>query len=331
MIKIKKNMSIFEKRVAFKPYEYPEVIKYRDAIKQSRWDVEEFNFDSDKHEFKHELNDSEREVIKRTLLSISQIEVSVKSFWAKLGDHFPKPEFNSVGITFAENEVVHSEAYSKLLEELGFNSEFDQLLQNPIIGGRVEYLTKYLKNSGDNSKQVYTLNLALFSMFIENVSLFSQFAIVKSFTQKKNLLKEIDTVIEATMKEEIIHAQLGIYLINLVKKEYPEWFDDEFYNKIYRAAKKAYEAESKIIDWIFEKGDIDRISVASVKEFIKVRFNDSVKSIGGEPVFEVDEAHLKELYWMVEAIYAYVRNDFFSTQGTNYTKFQKSITKYDLF
>ena len=35
---------IFDKRIAFKPYEYPEVLKFREAIKHSRWDVEEFNF-----------------------------------------------------------------------------------------------------------------------------------------------------------------------------------------------------------------------------------------------------------------------------------------------
>jgi len=322
---------IFDKRIAFKPYEYPEVLKFREAIKHSRWDVEEFNFDSDAYEFKNSLSKEEREVIKRTLLAISQIEISVKTFWSKLGDHLPKPEFNSVGITFGENEVVHSEAYSKLLEVLGFNSEFDLLLQNPVIGGRVDYLTKYLKNTGDNAKQIYTLNLSLFSMFIENVSLFSQFAIIKSFTEKKNLLKEIDTVVEATMKEEIIHAQFGIYLINLIKKEYPEWFDQDFYDKIYRACIKAYNAEEKIIDWIFEDGEIDSISVKSVKEFIKSRFNDSLISIGGKPIFEINEENLKDLYWMTEAIYGYVRNDFFSTQGTNYTKFQKSITAKDLF
>lgn len=324
-------MGIFDKRIAFKPFEYPEVIKYRNAIKQSRWDVEEFTFTSDKHEFNHQLTSNEQEVLKRTLLAISQIEVSVKSFWGKLGDHLPKPEFSAVGMTFGENEVVHSEAYSKLLEELGFNSEFDLLLQNPVIGDRVEYLTKYLRNSGENAKQVYTLNLALFSMFIENVSLFSQFAIVKSFTEKKNLLKEIDTVIEATMKEEIIHAQLGMYIINIIKKEYPEWFDEDFYAKIYRASAKAFDAESKILDWIFENGEIDSISLDSLKEFIKTRFNDSIKSIGGEAMFTIDESKLTSLYWMIEAIYGYVRNDFFNTQGTNYTKFQKPVTKNDLF
>ena len=168
-------------------------------------------------------------------------------------------------------------------------------------------------------------------MFIENVSLFSQFAIVKSFIEKKNLLKEVDTVIEATMKEEIIHAQLGMHVINLIKKEYPEWFDEDFYQKIYRACHKAFDAEVRIIDWIFENGEIDSISKASVIEFIKSRFNSSLTAIGGEELFDINQELLSDLYWMVEAIYGYVRNDFFNTQGTNYTKFQKAITSKDLF
>lgn len=327
-------MGIFDKRVAFKPYEYPDVIKFREAIRKSRWHVEEFRKNlelSDAYEFKHQLSEKEKQVVKRTLLAISQIEIAVKTFWAKLGDHLPKPEFNSVGITFGENEVVHSEAYSELLTILGFNNEFDLLLQNPVIGGRVDYLSKYLKNSADNVKQAYTLNLALFSMFIENVSLFSQFAIIKSFTKKKNLLKEVDTIIEATMKEEIVHAQFGMYIINLIKKEYPEWFDQTFYDKIYRACAKAYEAEEKILNWIFEDGDIDSIQLATVKEFIKHRFNDSIVTIGGKPLFQVDQEKMDSLYWMIEAIYAYVRNDFFATQSTNYTKHNKSVTANDLF
>ena len=133
------------------------------------------------------------------------------------------------------------------------------------------------------------------------------------------------------MKEEIIHAQFGMHTINLIKKEYPEWFDQDFYDKIYRACKKAFDAELKIIDWIFEKGEISSVSKASIIEFIKSRFNSSLKEIGGESIFEIDENKLSELYWMIEAIYAYVRNDFFNTQGTNYTKFQKSTTAKDLF
>lgn len=103
-------MGVYDKRKAFKPYEYPEVLKFREAIKQSRWDIEEFNLETDAFDFKHKLNRNEQELIKRALLAISQIEISVKTFWSKLGDYLQKPEFSSVGITFAENEIVHAEA-----------------------------------------------------------------------------------------------------------------------------------------------------------------------------------------------------------------------------
>ena len=176
-------MSIFEKRVAFKPFEYPEIIGYKDAINHSYWLVSEWNFIGDIHDFNVKLNDIERNVLKNAMLAISQIEISVKKFWTKLGERFPKAEFEQVGVTFGESEVRHADAYSHLLEVLGMNNEFDQLLQNPVIQGRVDYLTKYLKGASDNSNENYTLTLALFSIFIENVSLFSQFLIIKSFNK----------------------------------------------------------------------------------------------------------------------------------------------------
>jgi ribonucleoside-diphosphate reductase beta chain len=85
------------------------------------------------------------------------------------------------------------------------------LLQNPVIQGRVDYLTKYLKGAADNSNENYTLTLTLFSIFIENVSLFSQFVVIKSFNKYMNVLKDIDNVVQATQKEEVIHALLGLY------------------------------------------------------------------------------------------------------------------------
>src|SRR5690606_32712627 len=229
-------------------FEYPDVIEYKNAINHSYWLVSEWNFISDVQDFNVQLTDYERNVIKNTLLAISQIEVSVKKFWTKLGDRFPKSEFEQVGVTFGESEVRHADAYSHLLQVLGLNDDFNLLLENPVIQGRVDYLTKYLRGAADNSNENFTLTLTLFSIFIENVSLFSQFVIIKSFNKYKNCLKDIDNVVQATMKEEMIHALLGVYLIKEIKKEFPEWFDDEFYNKLYRACKKAYEAESKIID-----------------------------------------------------------------------------------
>lgn len=324
-------MSIFDKREAFKPFEYPEIVAYKEAINHSYWLVSEWNFISDIQDFNTKLTETEREAIKNTLLAISQIEVSVKRFWTKLGDRFPKPEIEQVGVSFGESEVRHADAYSHLLEVLNLNSDFELLLQNPVIQGRVDYLTKYLRGASDNSNENYTLTLALFALFIENVSLFSQFAIIKAFNKSKNILKDIDNVVSATSKEEIVHFLLGVYLIKQIQKEFPEWFNESFYAKIYRACLKAYESECAIIDWIFEKGELDFLSKDSLKEFIKVRFNESIEMIGGEKVFEINESLSNELKWFNEEILADTNIDFFHKKSSQYNKLSKPITSEDLF
>jgi ribonucleoside-diphosphate reductase beta chain len=329
MLKVSK-MGIFDKRSEFKPFEYPDVLKFKDAINHSYWLVSEWNFISDIHDFRS-LSENDKNVIKNTLMAISQIEVSVKKFWSKLGDTFPKAEFDQVGITFGESEIRHADAYSHLLEVLNLNDDFILLLQNPVIQGRVEYLTKYLKRASDNSNENFTLILALFSLFIENVSLFSQFLIIKSFNKKLNILKDIDNVIQATQKEETLHALFGVEIIKIVRNEFPEWFNEDFYQKIYRASKKAYNAESAIIDWIFEMGEVSFLPKDNIKEFIKERFNKSITMIGGKPVFDVDEEKIKELKWFDEEILSSVSVDFFHKKSTSYSKKTQPITGEDLF
>jgi ribonucleoside-diphosphate reductase beta chain len=324
-------MSIFEKRVTFKPFEYPDVTEYKNAITHSYWLVSEWNFISDIHDFNVKLDDIERSALKNAMLAISQIEISVKKFWTKLGDRFPKAEFDQVGVTFGESEVRHSDAYSHLLEVLGMNKEFDQLMENPVIQGRVDYLTKYLKGASDNSNENYTLTLTLFSIFIENVSLFSQFVIIKAFNKYKNCLKDIDNVVQATQKEEQIHALLGVYLIKQIHKEFPEWFNEEFFEKLYRACRKAYEAEEKIIDWIFEAGELKFLAKDVVKEYVKKRFNESLEMIGGKAVFDVDKAKVAEIRWFEDEIHAEVNTDFFHKKAVTYSKKTKPITATDLF
>ena len=323
-------MSIFEKRIVFKPFEYPELKEYKQAMNHSYWLVSEWNFISDIQDFNTKLNEEEKEIVRRALLAISQIEVAVKKFWAKIGDRFPKAEFDQVGITFAEAEVRHSDAYSHLLEILNLNDEFDNLLKNPVIQGRVDYLTKYL-NSENKSNEQYLITLTLFSLFIENVSLFSQFAVIKSFNKYKNVLKDIDNVIQATQLEEQIHALFGIKLIELIKKEYPEWFNSDFYEKINNACIKAFEAESKIIDWIFENGKLSFLSKECVIEFIKNRFNESVISIGGQKIFDINYQKLEQLEWFNEELKSETHIDFFYKKSTAYSKRTKSINASDLF
>ena len=326
-----RQTDIFEKRINLKPYEYPHLYEYVPAIRHSYWIHSEFNFTSDIQDFKIQLTDSERSAIKNTMLAISQIEVAVKSFWGDIYHRIPKPEIGSVGSTFAESEVRHADAYSHLLEILGLNSEFKELKKKPAIMKRVRYLETALKNSKSDDNREYAESILLFSLFIEHVSLFSQFLIIMAFNKHKNMLKGISNVVEATSKEEQIHGDFGIDLIKILQKENPDWFTKNYHESIQQMCKDAFEAESEVVDWIFENGELDFLPKAVVNEFLKNRFNNSLESIGIEKVFDVDQDLVSETEWFDDEIIGTKHGDFFVKRSINYSKKTQSITSEDLF
>ena len=328
---VKRERDIFAKRVNLKPFEYPELYEYVPAIRHSYWIHTEFNFTSDIQDFKARLTDRERNAIKNAMIAISQIEVAVKSFWGDIHKVISKPEVGSVGATFAESEVRHADAYSHLLEILGLNGEFEKIQNNPVLTRRVRYLEASLMNSKSSNQQDYTESVLLFSLFIEHVSLFSQFLIIMAFNKHRNMLKGISNVVEATSKEEQIHGDFGIDIINIIKKEKPDWFDDLYVNKIHQMCKEAYESEMDIVNWIFEDGELDFIPIKQIDEFLKDRFNRSLESIGFPTLFDVNPDVLVDTEWFNDEIIGTKHGDFFVKRSINYSKRTQSITSDDLF
>jgi len=327
----KSKADIFKKRINLKPYEYPELVEYVDAIRHSYWVHTEFNFTSDVQDFKVHLNESERTAVERAMLAISQIEIAVKTFWADIYKRMPKPEIGNVGATFAESEVRHADAYSNLIQVLGLNKEFENLMQVPAIRKRIKYLEKSLLSSKAVDNRNYFESVILFSMFVENVSLFSQFLVMLSFNKYKNVLKGMSNAVEATSKEENIHAEFGFDLVNTIKRENPDWWTDELVEDIVDATLDAYDAEADIVEWMFEKGDLEFLTKEQTLEFIKDRFNRSLKSIGIDEVFTIDEKLLETTEWFDDEILTTKHTDFFNKRSINYSKKQKSITEDDLF
>jgi ribonucleoside-diphosphate reductase beta chain len=152
-----------------------------------------------------------------------------------------------------------------------------------------------------------------------------------SFNKEKNLFKGISNVVEATSKEEEIHGNFGAELINIIKSENPEWFDEEFENLIYSACRKAFKAETKILDWIFETGELEFLPKENIKHFIMNRFNNSLQKIGMQPIFEIDSTMLEGVKWFDIEITSTKEGDFFYKKSIDYSKKQKAITEDDLF
>jgi ribonucleoside-diphosphate reductase beta chain len=324
-------MGLFDKRVNYKPFEYPEVLKFTSAINNSFWVHSEVDFTADTQDFHSHLTPSERNAVKRALLAIAQIEVSVKSFWGNLYNHLPKPELNGLGATFAECEFRHSEAYSRLVEVLGYNDEFGKLIEVPIVKERIKYLSGVLSNIKSNDKQEYSIALILFTILIENVSLFSQFAIILSFTRFKGWMKNVSNIIAWTSVDEQIHANAGIYLINKIREEYPEVLSEEVLSRITDMVKESIEIEEQILNWIFEEGEIDIIKKSDLVNFIKFRVDESLNKIGLPSQYFISSEQYRPMRWFEEEVFANSMDDFFAKRPVDYTKHDKSITADDLF
>jgi len=324
--------SIFEKRLSYKPFDYSEITDpLINAMWASHWTHNEFNFKSDVQDYHTSLSEEERGVIKRAILLISQVEVSVKSYWSNIGKHLPKPEIADMGAVFGGVEVIHSRAYSEVLTKLGLEDEFTTLLDNEPVMNRVNYLNKYVDRVYEDDRKQFLYSLILFTLFTENVSLFSQFYTVLGFNRFKAVLKDTANVVQYTSKEENLHAEGGMALVNQIRAEHPELFDEELISRIKEEAGVALEAETRLVKWILQGFENEFLSEDILNNYLKSRVNESLSRIGFDFSFPVDESLVSITQWMDEEVYASALSDFFHKKPIDYAKSTKSFTAEDLF
>ena len=326
-----REYSIFEEQISRKPNRYPWVDQFIEAMHNGFWTDKEFNFKTDVQQFKVILTDQERDIIVRTLSAISQIEVAVKTFWSKLGENLPHPSLQDLGFVMANVEVIHNNAYERLLKILDLEDVFEENLKLDFIQGRVKYLRKYTHRFYKDSKKQYLYALILFTLFVENVSLFSQFYVINWFSRNKNVLKDTDQQVKYTRNEENIHAIVGMTIIKTIREEHPELFDEDLEIKIAHEAEEAFKAESKIIDWMVNGYQEKGLNANILKEFIKNRINESMTQIGFKTIFEIDTELLKDALWFEEELHGNTSSDFFFSRPVEYSKNSQSFSEDDLF
>lgn len=315
-------MSIFDKRVNYKPFEYPEVNVFIDAMNKTFWVHSEVEFDPSIQDFKI-LPPHKKELFVRAVLSIAQVEVAVKTFWGELYNHFPKPEFNNLGSTFAESETRHSEAYSRVLDVLNLNERFSEILEVPAFKRKLALIEKVMK---DPTVGIET-KILFFTLVIENSSLFAQFGITTSFARFEGTMKNLSNMISWSAIDEATHSEAGIWLLNEIQKEKDIFTDIDIESTV----KEYVEVESEMLDWIFEEGEFEHFSKEDLLYYIKYRLDEALSKIKFDKVFNVTPEQVKPMMWFEEEIYANSLDDFFSQRPTEYTKHDKSFTADDLF
>lgn len=311
-------MGLFDKRIPFKPFEYPDY--YTEGwLKQAQafWLHTEIPMQSDIKDWNEKLNEKEKHLVGNILLGFAQTECAVSDYWTqKVVSWFPKHEIQQMAMMFGSQETIHATAYSYLNETLGLD-DFEAFLHEPATAARFDNLVAY----DGNSQVGIGKSLAVFSAFAEGVSLYSAFAVLYSF-QLRNMLKGIGQQMAWSVRDESLHSKMGCQLFRDMCSE-----NDQLLHlcreDIIKAAETMVDLETKYIKKMFEKGDIEGISSHDLIQFIKRRTNEKLVELGYVDLgsyFPYDTKAADNLDWFYHLAGGLTHSDFFAIRPTDYSK-----------
>ena len=311
-------MGLFDERIPYKPFEYPEY--YTEGWlpqAQAFWLHTEIPMSGDVKDWNEKLKPAEKNLVGNILLGFAQTECAVSDYWTqKVVSWFPKHEIQQMAMMFGSQETIHAVAYSYLNETLGLE-DFEAFLHEPATAERFDNLVAY---EGTDPVEIGK-SLAVFSAFAEGVSLYSAFAVLYSF-QMRNLLKGIGQQMKWSVRDESLHSRMGCRLFRHMCEE-KDFLKESCKPHIVEAAHVMHDAEMKYIDKMFEAGDIEGMKSYDLKQFIKKRINEKLVELGYKELaeeFEYDKKASEKLDWFYHLTGGHTHTDFFAIRPTDYSK-----------
>ena len=311
-------MALFEKRIAYKPFEYPHY--YTEGwLKQAQafWLHTEISMQSDIKDWNEKLNEKEKSLVGNILLGFAQTECAVSDYWTqKVVGWFPKHEIQQMAMMFGSQETVHAVAYSYLNETLGLEN-YEAFLHEEATAERFNNLVAYEGNSGVG----IGTSLAIFSAFAEGVSLYSAFAVLYSF-QLRNMLKGIGQQMKWSVRDESLHSKMGCQLFREMCGENDQ-LKELCRKDVIKAAETMVDLETKYIRKMFEAGDVEGIAADDLINFIKKRTNEKLLELGYNDLgnlFTFDSVSANNLNWFYHLTGGITHTDFFAIRPTDYSR-----------
>lgn len=304
-------------------YDYPVPVEMAKQQNEVFWLADEIKVEKDVQDIMVNMTESERHGVITVLKLFTLYELIVgRDYWSgRVMRTFPRPDIQMMANAFSYFELnVHAPFYNKLNEALHLNTEefYTSYADDPTLKARMSFVEEKVTSKDD------LVSVASFSL-IEGAVLYSAFAFLKHFQSVgKNKLLNVVRGINFSVRDENLHCLGGAWIYNQLKKEMQEadLRNDEYYEKIEKTvqevAQKIYEHECRIVDMIFEKGQMDGITDVQMKRFIESRINLCLRNLNIKPIFESTYNPIAD--WFYDGINAYQMNDFFTGVGNSYNR-----------
>ena len=309
-------MTLMTERAYFKPFNYPWAYDAWLKHEQSHWLHTEVPMSEDVNDWKKRLNDGEKHFLTNIFRFFTQGDIDVAGGYVKnYLPYFPQPEVRMMLMGFAAREALHVAAYSHLIETLGMpETTYQEFLEYDSMRAKHDYFTD-LSNANGTPESVAT-NIAAFSAFTEGMQLFSSFIMLLNFP-RHGKMKGMGQIVTWSIVDETQHAESMIKLFRSYVEENRDIWNDELKSSIYTIAEKMVELEDKFIELSFSMGEMEDLTEADVKKYIRYICDRRLISLGMKGIFKVKK---NPLPWVEEMINAPTHTNFFENRATDYAK-----------
>lgn len=315
----------------YKPFLYPEAYDRYLLHEAARWNKTEVSLASDVKDWNN-LSPSEKELLKYLFLLFTQNDVAVGEGYDALLRCFKPTEVRMLLRNQADRENIHIDAYSYLLDTLGFDeSIYAEFKEIDVMGKKLEFVESakvkkyedYEREFGDNKKLIDTkfkhdlaYMLAVYAGCTEGVSLFAQFAILLSYTLNNKFIG-MGQIVTWSIRDEEMHIQNNSWLFKELVKENRSIWNDKLKKKIYSAFREIVEKEKAYLDYVYSQGTTPVVSKDMMYQYLEYIADRRLLGLGLKANFGVSE---NPLPFMEELLDAPEYANFFTSRVTEYGK-----------
>jgi len=300
-------------REYYKPFDYPWAFEYYKKQQQSHWLPDEVPLHEDVADYR-KMDDDSRKLLTQILRFFTQADTDVAGAYCNY--YLPTikpPEVRMMMSSFAAMEAVHMQAYSLLLDTLGFDdSEYQMFSQIEAMQAKHEFMSKL---SVDTPREI-AKTIAINSGLGEGVQLFSSFAILMNYP-RHGLMKGTGQLVTWSVRDEDLHVEGMSRVFREFVKENPEIWDDRLKYEVYCAAERVIELEDAFIDAAFGTCEVPGLTPNDVKEYIRYIADRRLQGMGFKGIFKTTE---NPLPWMDIMLRAVEHTNFFENRATEYAR-----------
>lgn len=269
------------------------------------------------------LSDAERHVIMRNLGFFSTAESLVgNNLVLAIFKHITNAECRQYLLRQAFEEAVHTHTFLYVVDSLGLNENevFNMYHEVPSIARKdafeteltAEVLSPDFSTATDEGAQAFLKNLIGYYLIMEGIFFYTGFVMILSF-HRRNLMTGIGEQFQYILRDETIHLNFGLDLINGIKAENPHLWTAEFQQQMVDRIREAVELELAYAADCLPTGILG-LNEGLFRDYVQYIADRRLERIG----LPVQYGSSNPFGWMSETMDLAKEKNFFETRVTEY-------------